>query len=186
MGKPVSLLELLCGHAISLGAQSFETERKGGRQRAFAQIDGARTRIADFPDSSVDAKELRANLCTASRKSARMVIGGKLYVVHVRAVESRGEDACEVSLIPAPKLDPLVPPQFTPKQGQYLAFIYNYTKIHRRPPAESDLERYFQVSPPTIHEMIKTLERNRLIERTPRQARSIRLLVMAEHLPRLE
>ncbi|MGA2724806.1 MAG: helix-turn-helix domain-containing protein [Bryobacteraceae bacterium] len=53
-------------------------------------------------------------------------------------------------------------------------------------PAESDLERYFQVSPPAIHEMVKTLERNGLVERTPGQARSIRLLVQPEHVPRLE
>ena len=67
-----------------------------------------------------------------------------------------------------------------------MAFIYNYTKIHGRAPAESDLERYFRVSPPAIHEMIKTLERNDLIERTPAQARSIRLCVQPEHLPLLK
>jgi DNA-binding MarR family transcriptional regulator len=86
----------------------------------------------------------------------------------------------------APKFDPSIAPSFTAKQGQYLAFIYNYTKIHRQAPAEPDLERYFQVSPPAIHDMIKTLERNGLIERNPGQARSIRLLVQPENLPRLE
>jgi DNA-binding MarR family transcriptional regulator len=114
------------------------------------------------------------------------VIGGKVYILHVRVFESFGEDAFEVSIDPAPKLDPSVVPPFTAKQGQYLAFIYNYTKIHRQAPAESDLQRHFQVSPPAIHDMIKTLERNGLIERTPGQARSIRLLVQPEHLPRLE
>jgi repressor LexA len=176
MGKPVTLLERLCGHAMSFGAQSFETECKDGRQRAFAQIDGARTRIANFEDSSTEAKELRANLYTAAKKSARTVIGGKVCVLRVRAFKSFGKDAFEVSIDPAPKLDPSVAPPFTAKQGQYLAFIHNYTRIHRCPPAESELERYFQVSPPAIHDMIKTLERNGLIERTPRQARSIRLL----------
>jgi DNA-binding MarR family transcriptional regulator len=34
--------------------------------------------------------------------------------------------------------------------------------------------------------MIKTLERNGLIEKKPGQARSIRLLVAPEHLPRLK
>ena len=29
---------------------------------------------------------------------------------------------------------------FTPKQGQYLAFIYAYTRLHRRPPAEADMQ----------------------------------------------
>lgn len=186
MGKPATLLEQLCGHAMSFGAQRFETERQDGRQRAFAQIDGVRTRIANFEDSSTNAKELRANLYATTQKPVRTVIGGKVYVLQVRVVECVGEDGFEVSIEPAPKLDPSVVPPFTARQGQYLAFIHNYTKIHRCPPAESDLQYYFRVSPPAIHDMIKTLERNGLIGKTPGQARSIRLLVAAEYLPRLE
>jgi len=182
MGKPATLLEGLCGHALSLGAQAFETERKDGRQRAFAQIDNARTRIANFEDSSIDARELRANLYAAAKRSVRTVLGGQVYILRVRVFESVSEDVFEVSIDPAPKLDPSIRPSFTAKQGQYLAFIYNYTKIHRQAPAELDLQRYFQVSPPAIHDMIKTLERNGLIERTPGKARSIRLLVQPEHL----
>ena len=48
-------------------------------------------------------------------------------------------------------------PDWTPKQGQYLAFIYYYTKIMGQPPAESDFQRYFRVSPPSVHQMIVTL-----------------------------
>jgi DNA-binding MarR family transcriptional regulator len=132
------------------------------------------------------AKELRGNLYAAAKKPVRTVLGGQVYILRVRIFESFSEDAFEVSIDPAPKLDPSIPPSFTAKQGQYLAFIYNYTKIHRKAPAELDLQRYFQVSAPSIHEMIKTLERNGLIERTPGQSRSIRLLVQPEHLPRLE
>ena len=49
---------------------------------------------------------------------------------------------------------------FTEKQGQYLAFIYTYSHMFRRPPAETDMQRHFQVSPPSVHQMIVTLERN--------------------------
>lgn len=31
---------------------------------------------------------------------------------------------------------------FTKLQGQYLAYIATYTKLHRRPPAEADLQRF--------------------------------------------
>jgi DNA-binding MarR family transcriptional regulator len=48
------------------------------------------------------------------------------------------------------------------------------------------MQRYFQTTPPSVHDMIKTLELNGYIERTPMQARSIRLLVRPEHLPKLE
>src|SRR3989441_13192505 len=41
---------------------------------------------------------------------------------------------------------------FTPTQGQYLAFIYLYTRLHRRPPAETDMQEYFRVSPPSVHQ----------------------------------
>ncbi len=75
---------------------------------------------------------------------------------------------------------------YTPRQGQYLAFIYYDTKIHNIPPAEADLQRYFRVSPPAVHEMVKTLERRGLIEREPGTPRSIRLLLTRTELPDLE
>ena len=75
---------------------------------------------------------------------------------------------------------------YTAKQGQYLAFIYYYTKLNRQPPAEADFQRYFQTTPPTIHQMIMTLERLGFISRIPRQARSIQLLLQREDLPDLE
>jgi hypothetical protein len=39
---------------------------------------------------------------------------------------------------------------FTPKQGQYLAFIHLYMRLHRQPPAESDMQEYFRVTPPSV------------------------------------
>ncbi len=74
---------------------------------------------------------------------------------------------------------------YTQKQGQYLAFIHYYTKIHGRAPAETDLQLYFRVSPPSVHQMILALEARGLIERTPHQARSIRLLIPRGELPDL-
>jgi len=74
---------------------------------------------------------------------------------------------------------------FTEKQGQYLAYIYAYTRLHRRPPAEADMQQYFRVSPPSVHQMVLTLERAGFIRRKPRIARSIELLVDPKHLPDL-
>ena len=45
---------------------------------------------------------------------------------------------------------------FTEKQGQYLAFIYTYSRMFRRPPAETDMQRHFRVSPPSVHQMTTT------------------------------
>jgi Mn-dependent DtxR family transcriptional regulator len=76
--------------------------------------------------------------------------------------------------------------RFTEKQGQYLAFIHTYVLLNRQPPAEADFQRFFRVTPPSVHQMIVQLERRGLIRRTPRQARSIELLVPAEELPTLQ
>jgi DNA-binding MarR family transcriptional regulator len=72
---------------------------------------------------------------------------------------------------------------FTEKQGQYLAFIYAYSRIFRRPPAEADMQRHFGVTPPSVHQMVLTLERAGLIRRQPGVPRSIELLVAPEDLP---
>jgi DNA-binding MarR family transcriptional regulator len=77
-------------------------------------------------------------------------------------------------------------PSFTPTQGQYLAFIDAYTRVNLRPPAQADIQRRFGVSPPSVHQMVLTLERAGLIRRQPGAPRSIEALVPADKLPILE
>lgn len=98
------------------------------------------------------------------------------------ATEDRFTDEAPI----ASAVVPAVPARFTAKQGQYLAFIYHYTKIHRRPPAEADLRQFFNVSPPVVHAMILTLERRGLINRMPGQARSVEVRLSKGELPDLE
>ena len=76
-------------------------------------------------------------------------------------------------------------PKYTPRQGQFLAFIHYYSKLNGCPPAEEDMVRYFKITPPSAHQMVVTLERHGLIERVPGQARSIRLLLARKDLPDL-
>jgi DNA-binding MarR family transcriptional regulator len=56
---------------------------------------------------------------------------------------------------------------FTPRQRQYLAFIHAYTLVNGRPPAQADMQRFFRLTPPSVHQMLLTLERNGLISRRP-------------------
>jgi DNA-binding MarR family transcriptional regulator len=88
-----------------------------------------------------------------------------------------------VTRLPVPP--PPAAPTFTPKQGQYLAFIYclYYNRVLGRPPAEADLQRHFDVSPPSVHQIVLALERAGLIRRQPGVARSIEVLVAPELLP---
>ena len=76
-------------------------------------------------------------------------------------------------------------PRFTQKQGQYLAFIHAYMLVLGRPPAEADLRRHFRVTPPSVHQMLITLQRAGLIRRQPGVGRSIQLLIDPSTLPPL-
>lgn len=76
-------------------------------------------------------------------------------------------------------------PPYTDKQGQYLAFIHLYTKLNREAPAQADIQRYFQVTPPSVHNMVVQLERKGLISRVPRAPRSICVLLPPDQIPGL-
>lgn len=75
---------------------------------------------------------------------------------------------------------------YTRKQGQYLAFIYYYSKINRQPPAEADMQHFFRSTAPTVHQMILKLEEKGFISRSPGKARSIEILLRPDQLPELE
>jgi len=81
-------------------------------------------------------------------------------------------------------VDPLMH-KFTDLQGQYLAFIHTYSLLHDRPPAEADMQRYFRVTPPSVHRMIIELESRGLIRRRPGVPRSIEVLLEDDEVPRL-
>lgn len=75
--------------------------------------------------------------------------------------------------------------EFTLKQGQYLAFIDAYTLVNGRPPAQADMQRFFRVTPPAVHQMLLTLEKTGLISRQPGVPRCVAVTVDRDHLPRL-
>lgn len=76
--------------------------------------------------------------------------------------------------------------KLTHRQGQFLAFIYLYSKLHRQSPAEADLAIYFKLTPPAVHSMVVKLHELELIARQPGQARTMRVAVPKEEIPELE
>jgi len=84
-----------------------------------------------------------------------------------------------------PKKEKIEVEKYTEKQGQYLAFIYYYMKINGQSPAETDMQRYFTVSPPSVHRMIVKLEKKNLIERIKGKARSLKIRLDVTQLPQL-
>ncbi len=76
--------------------------------------------------------------------------------------------------------------KITERQGQYLSYIFQYMKVNGRAPAESEIQRYFGVTPPTVHQMVLKLESLGLISRKPGVARSIQVLVPPGDIPELK
>src|SRR6478736_5628239 len=72
---------------------------------------------------------------------------------------------------------------FTPTQGRYLAFIHAYINLHGYPPAESEIAAALCVSPPSVNQMVKTLEKKGLVLRQPGQPRSLQILVPEDEIP---
>src|SRR5947209_16940633 len=72
---------------------------------------------------------------------------------------------------------------FTPTQARYLAFIHAYTSLHGYPPAESEIAAALCVSPPSVNQMVKTLEKKGLILRHPGQPRSLQILIPDNEIP---
>lgn len=79
-----------------------------------------------------------------------------------------------------------MPPKPSHKQGQVLAYLYWYTKVNRRPPAEADIAAFFAITAPSAHQMVLRLERSGFVSRTPGAGRSLRVLLPTSDLPALE
>jgi DNA-binding MarR family transcriptional regulator len=75
---------------------------------------------------------------------------------------------------------------YTIKQGQYLSFIHYFSKLNKQAPAESDFQKFFGVSPPSVHSMILRLEEKGFISRIPNSSRSIKLLIDRSEIPDLD
>lgn len=112
-------------------------------------------------------------------------LGTQTYPIHLVKDSEYSQAEIEAGPLcprPAVKLAPL----YTPKQGQYLAFIYYFTKIHGESPSEAEMQQYFRVTPPSVRQMVFGLESKGLIVRILGKPRSIRLLVNRAEIPDLE
>jgi repressor LexA len=137
--------------------------------------------VARFTEDSVkEAKQRSLDLATK-----QWLVSGEGFEKHLVMFEA---GKLLTVLCPKGTMKPQAQPRerFSGLQGRYLAFIHQYTQVHGVAPAEFDMQTFFKTSPPTIHQMVLTLERKGFIERTPGQARSIKVLVPAAELPPLK
>jgi len=75
----------------------------------------------------------------------------------------------------------------TPRQGQFLAYIRAYMESNRFgvAPTHADLQKFFNLTAPSVNSMLGRLEQREFIRRTPGVARGIELCIDAERIPPL-
>jgi DNA-binding MarR family transcriptional regulator len=189
-GRGVTVWENLRGQ-IYLGSDEFIEQHAPGSGSASASLPEIPRvqRLVDRPtlDTVVTSSKDAAGVAKAYLEHGYTMneIAAHLRV-HYSTVSRRlrqykaGQDhaGCMIA-----RPDPLV---HTERQGQFLAYIHQYGILNGRAPAEADMQRFFQTTPPSVHSMVLTLERRGLIRRVPRQARSITLSIPPESLPPLK
>lgn len=90
-------------------------------------------------------------------------------------VVSAGPDVLAVRLSSAPPGSRDASRRPTKRQSEYVAFISRYIELFGRAPAESDIQRHFLVSAPSVNQMMQMLERRGFITRQPGIPRSARV-----------
>src|SRR5204863_2359495 len=73
-------------------------------------------------------------------------------------------------LLPAKRADPSAKARrkkarFTHRQGQFLAFIHLYRRLHHQGTAELDMVQFFRVKPSSVHGMVNKLVELGLVAR---------------------
>jgi hypothetical protein len=76
----------------------------------------------------------------------------------------------------------------TRQQGQFLAFIREYMMRNQAgvAPTHAALQRFFNLTAPSVNSMLIRLERRGFIRRIPRKARAIDLIVNPDWIPPLD
>jgi len=74
--------------------------------------------------------------------------------------------------------------QITKTQARYLSFIHAYREGFGLSPAQSEIAEALEVASPSAHLMLKTLEKKGFISREPGVARSVKILVPPDVIPR--
>jgi ParB-like chromosome segregation protein Spo0J len=159
--------------ALVAGLHRLEASRVLGEERIPATI----VKLSD-----IDARlwEISENL-----HRAELTVTQRAEYVDLAKQKRESEKAAQLA-----QADPRYEKRATAPRRGILAFLATkcaarrqYSRIFRQPPAEADMQRHFQVSPPSVHQTVLTLERAGLIRRTPGVARSIEILVEPEDLP---
>ena len=159
--EPLGLI--LCAQKSDERIEVFELASRGIRVAEY---------LTQLPSKRLLEQKLHHAVQIARRRLAEK---------EMRANDSTAPSAA--SLEPAPPKD--AP---TRQQGQFLAFIREYIMRNQAgvAPTHAALQKFFDLTPPSVNSMLIRLEQRGFIRRIPGQARAIELKLSPELIPRLE
>ena len=120
--------------------------------------------------------EVLAKALQGQRVSHVTLSATQQFIIHFAGGTTLVADAGALELNIPPK-DENSARQPTQRQVEYLAFIHKYIERFGGAPAESDIQRHFLVSAPSVNQMMQTLERLGFIARQRGVARSVRICI---------
>ena len=133
------------------------------KRRLFLDIDKITKRLSGKCVSHVEARE-------SGRLAIHFVDGSALLIerlgqgLAIDLASQDGSSECPAAVWP------------TSRQREYLEFIKKYLLRFGISPAESDIQRHFLVSAPSVNQMMQALERHGFIMRERGMPRSIRVV----------
>lgn len=71
-------------------------------------------------------------------------------------------------------------------QGQLVAYVCWYTKVHRVPPSENESAEFLGVRGPSAHRTIVLLDARGVLSRRPGEPRTLKVLLPRDEIPDLE
>lgn len=131
--------------------------------RLYLNIDKLTKRIAGKSVAHIEVRE-DDQLAIVFVDESALVITRMGQTLAMGFQSGGGSDACAAALRP------------TSRQHEYLEFIKKYMLRFGVSPAESDIQRHFLVSAPSVNSMMQALERQGFILRQRGMPRSIRLV----------
>lgn len=92
------------------------------------------------------------------------------------------------STAPQPPASAPPPGGPTRQQGQFLAFIHQYIMRNQAgiAPSHADLQRFFNLTAPSVNSMLVRLEQRGFIRRIPGKARAIEVVCQPDWIPLLD
>jgi hypothetical protein len=107
------------------------------------------------------------------------------------------ESAAEAIGATLPRLESIAPKKApssalpggpTCQQGQFLAFIREYMMRNETgvAPSHADLQRFFNLTAPSVNSMLIRLEQRGFIHRMPGKARAIEIIIQPDSIPPLD